>query len=67
MINRRGPYTEPCGTPLSTRIHFDMKSPKITRCVRPLRNALIQLSNLSTIPKDGSLMLNIVCATVSML
>ena len=37
LVNRRGPRTEPWGTPLKTGVEPDLRFLSWTNCVRPVR------------------------------
>ena len=39
---RRGPSTEPRGTPVDSEVFSDCESPTTTRCTRPVKYELIQ-------------------------
>src|SRR5664279_2976094 len=63
--NRRGPNTEPCGTPLSTCISSEKLPRTPTFNVLAVRNCSIQLSNLSCIPRFFNFSINFLCDTLS--
>ena len=50
ILNKRGPRTLPCGTPLTTRQDFEIDVLILTDCDLLVRNAAIQWNKLPLIP-----------------
>ena len=55
ILNRIGPKTDPCGTPLTTSDHSDSLLFKTTFCFLPTRKFLIHSRRFPDIPQLRSL------------
>ena len=63
--NKRGPKTDPCGTPLKTSIQAENDPITQTLIFLSFKKALIQFSSLPVIPLSCNFSSNRLCGTVS--
>ena len=58
-VNNNGPKTEPCGTPLFTRAHWELTPFSTTLCRQLCRKLESHLNMLPSIPYDFILLNNL--------
>ena len=63
--NKRGPSTEPLGTPLLTYNQVDLFLPHITDCLRLVKYDLIHFTESYEKPRESNLFISWLCDTLS--